>query len=169
MEKYIMTYQTFKILNNKEKAEIVEQLNQQFGIKEISGVILQRGAERLFLFQGNFTINQIQNLEKTIPIERVGVYFAKIVPGENSIRLSIEGAHLFKEQIKKNIFELTDKQAENYLKGEEIYLKTPEKERGFKVIKYKSDFWGCGKASAEKISNFIPKQRRVKLGRKSKE
>lgn len=157
-----MTYQSFKILNEKEKSEIIRQLNLQFGIKEISGLIFQRGAERLFLYQGSFTKEQISELEKTIPVEKIGVYFAKIVQGENAIRLSIEGTYLLKEQITKNIFELTDEQAKHYLKGEELYLKIPESKRGFVVIKYQDNFWGCGKASAEKISNFIPKQRRVK-------
>lgn len=155
-------YQKLKILNEKEKSEIVKQLNSQFGIKEISGEIIQRGAERLFLFQGDISEELIRKLEDTLPIERLGVYFAKIVEGEDQIRLSIDGTHIFKDQITKNIFELTDEQAENYLKGEELLIQTPEKERGFVVIKYKDDFWGCGKASAEKISNFIPKARRVK-------
>ncbi len=160
-----MTYPQLQILNSKETAKILEMLKEQFGITEISGKIIQRGAERLFLYQGSFTKEKIKEIEQTIPIERIGVYFAKIVPGEEGIRLSIDGTHIFKNQITKNIFELTDKQAEVYLKGEELQLKTPEQEKGFKVIKYKNDFWGCGKASSEKISNFIPKQRRVKLGR----
>jgi len=158
-------YPQLQILNSKESAKILETLREQFGITEILGKIIQRGAERLFLYQGNLNSEQIRKLEQTIPIERIGVYFAKIVPGEEGIRLSIDGTHIFKEQITKNIFELTDKQAESYLKGEELQIKTPEQEKGFKVIKYKNDFWGCGKASLEKISNFIPKQRRVKLGR----
>ncbi len=36
------------------------------------------------------------------------------------------------------------------------------KPKGFVVIKFKNDFLGCGKASAEKITNFIPKNRRLK-------
>jgi len=155
-------YPKFKILNEKEKKKIVEQLNQQFGIKKIPGIILQRGAERLFFYDGDLDKREIQDLENTIIIERIGIYFAKLIPGEDQIRLSIEGSHILKDQITKNIFTLNDKQAEKYLKGEEVEIKIPEKERGFVVIKYKEDLWGCGKASAEKISNFIPKARRVK-------
>jgi NOL1/NOP2/fmu family ribosome biogenesis protein len=35
--------------------------------------------------------------------------------------------------------------------------------KGIVAIRYKEDFLGCGKASESKISNFIPKSRRLKL------
>jgi NOL1/NOP2/fmu family ribosome biogenesis protein len=158
--KYLKEYQRFKIMNKKEKQKIVELLNQQFGIQEIKGFIIQKGQERLFLYQGSLTPKEIQDLEQTLPVERIGTYFAKLIPAQKEIRLSIEGTHLLKDQVTKNIFELSEKQAEKYLKGEELYLKPEQK--GFQVMKYKNDFWGCGKASTEKVSNFIPKSRRIK-------
>ena len=147
-----------KILNKNQKTEIKNKLNKQFGINEIQGIIVKRGAERLFLFQGSFDKKQVKKLESTVPIERVGVYFGKIQGDE--MRLSIEGVHLLKNQIKKNIFELDKKQTEQWMKGQELNIKTGKKR--FLIMKYKDDFLGCGKASAEKISNFIPKNRRLK-------
>jgi len=49
------------------------------------------------------------------------------------------------------------------MKGQDLQIKTGK--RGFFVMKYKDDFLGCGKASQEKIGNFIPKSRRLKKGR----
>ena len=46
------------------------------------------------------------------------------------------------------------------MKGSELNLKSGMK--GFVIIKYKNEFLGTGKASEEKISNFIPKNRRLK-------
>jgi len=46
------------------------------------------------------------------------------------------------------------------MKGQDLQIKTGK--RGFFVMKYKDDFLGCGKASQEKIGNFIPKSRRLK-------
>ena len=149
-----------KILNNNEKKEIVKKLNEQFGINEISGIITRMGKERLFLFSGSFNNNEISKLEKIVNIERVGVYFAKLVPDENKIRLNIEGTQLLKDQIKKNIFELKSEQVEQWMRGQELNIKTGKKD--FLVMKFGGDFLGCGKASAEKISNFIPKSRRLK-------
>ena len=65
-----------KILNKNEKREIENKLNKQFGIEKIPGIILKKGAERLFLFQGNFDKKQIAKLEQSVPIEKAGVYFA---------------------------------------------------------------------------------------------
>ncbi len=147
-----------KILNENEKKEIERELEEQFGIKNIPGLILRRGEERLFLFSGNFDKKEIKNLEKIVPVERIGVYFAKLVDGK--VKLSIEGTHALKNQIKKNIFELEENQVENWMKGRELLVKTGK--RGFLVMKYKNDFLGTGKASEEKIGNFIPKSRRLK-------
>jgi NOL1/NOP2/fmu family ribosome biogenesis protein len=75
--------------------------------------------------------------------------------------LSIEGSQLLKNQITKNIFELDEKQAEQWMLGNEINIKTDK--RGFFIMKFKEDFLGTGKISAEKISNFVPKSRRLKI------
>lgn len=147
-----------KILNKKEKAEIEEKLKEDFGIQEIPGVLAMRGRERIFFFSGDFQARDIKQLEKCTFIERIGVYFAKIIGKD--IRLSIEGVQILKDQIKKNIFELNRKQAEEWMKGHELSIKTGK--TGFLIMKYQEDFLGTGKASEEKIGNFIPKNRRLK-------
>lgn len=147
-----------KILSKNEKREIENRLKKRFGINEIPGIIARRGEERLFLFTGNFNEKQIRQLERTVIIERIGVYFARIIGGE--IRLTIEGSHALKNQIKENIFTLNSKQTEEWMKGQELPIKTGKK--GFLIMKYKDDFLGAGKASEEKIGNFIPKSRRLK-------
>ncbi len=199
-----------KILNESEKKEIVERLNKQFGITEIPGKILMRGKERLFLYSGNLSEEQIRKLEDVAFLERVGSYFAKIEEGEEQIRLSIEGAQILQNQITKNIFDIPEELVEIWMKGNEILMEDIEKLKhknvinnaeimkdeinlvsmggrwgiggrmnkadeitglsrsemkkssGFVVIKHKKDFLGTGKASENKISNFIPKNRRLR-------
>ena len=151
-------YQPIKILNTREKKEIENKLKEQFGIKSIPGILLKRGAERVFLYQGEITEREIQMLEKTSQVERVGIYFCKFQNEE--IRLSIEGTQILQDQITKNIFELNEEQLEIWMKGNELNVETEI--RGFVIMKYKTDFLGCGKSSENKISNFIPKNRRLK-------
>ena len=153
---------TLSILTQKQKQEIEKKLNEQFGISEVPGIILQLGGERLFLFQGNLTEKEILELAKNVPVERAGVYFAKYFNDE--IRLSLEGVFLLKDQIKKNIFELNEKQAEQWMQGSELNIQTGK--HGFLIMKHNDYFLGCGKASAEKIGNFIPKNRRLKYKEK---
>ncbi|MEX0920681.1 MAG: hypothetical protein WDZ62_00240 [Candidatus Pacearchaeota archaeon] len=150
-----------KILNTREKTEIEEKLREQFGIEEIPGTLIKRGKERIFLYNGFLEKRDIKRLEKLVIIERAGIYFAKIVFGEDGeIRLSLEGTQILKDKIKRNVYNLNKKQAEEWMKGGELRIKTGR--RGFLVMKYGEDFLGCGKASAEKIGNFIPKNRRLK-------
>jgi len=150
---------TLKILSINEKKKIEKSLKEQFGIDKIPGLLVKRGEERIFLFQGSLSPKEITELEKTILLERVGIYFAKIIRDEP--KLSIEGTQILKDQIKKNIFELNKEQAEQWMTGQELNIKTGK--RSFLIMKYKDDLLGCGKASEEKITNFIPKSRRLKI------
>lgn len=150
--------QYLKTLNKQEEKEILNALKKQFGITKINGILVKRGAERIFLFQGSLSNKQIQELEYTIPIERVGIYFAKMQGAY--IRLSVDGIHLLKNQITKGIFKLDKTQMQEWMSGNELNIKN--KEQGFLIMKYNTDFLGTGKASENKITNFIPKSRRLK-------
>jgi len=136
--------------------KILKQLQEQFGIKKIPDNILRTGKERIVLFTGDLKL--LEKLEKISRVEGIGNYVAKEERGE--IRLSIEGTHIFKNQITKNIFELNEQQLKDWMHGSELNIKTNK--NGFVVIKYKDDFLGTGKASENKITNFIPKIRRLK-------
>ncbi len=193
---------TLHILSEKETQEILKMLNEQFGIENIPGTLVMTGKEKIFLFQGSLNEKEIKELEGAVPVERVGIYFAKIQG--NEIRLSMDVAHILKSQIKKNIFELeNEKQLESWMHGNEILFDETEKEKvsdkgksklmnndinntsisersepkfgvggrgvgggkkphGFIIMKYKNDFLGTGKASENKITNFVPKTRRLR-------
>jgi NOL1/NOP2/fmu family ribosome biogenesis protein len=149
---------TINILSSRETEEILASLQEQFGVKKIPGILLRIGQERIFMYQGSLSENEIKRLESSVPIERIGVYFAK--EEQAGIRLSIEGSQILKAQIIKNIFELNESQVDQWMHGSELEVSTGKK--GFLVMRYKSDFLGTGKASELKISNFIPKNRRLK-------
>jgi len=149
---------TIHILSDYETKKIEKQLQEQFGIKKLNGKLIKIGQDRIFLFQGLFTNNQLNNLASWVPVERIGVYFAK--EQNNEIRLSIEGTHLLKEQIKENIFELNEEQLDSWMHGNELNVESGK--NTFLVMKYKEDLVGTGKASKEKITNFVPKSRRLR-------
>jgi NOL1/NOP2/fmu family ribosome biogenesis protein len=147
-----------KLLTGKERTKFINKLNEQFGIDNIKGNLIKRGKERVFLFEGNLGKKQIDELSKATFVERVGVYLAK--EEEMGIRLSIEGSQILKNKITKNIIELTKKEMQTWMMGHEVLRKNNF--TGFAIIKYKDDMLGTGKASEEKITNFIPKSRRLK-------
>lgn len=149
------------VMNEKEKKELLKKLGEQFGIKEIPGIILSRGKERMFLFSGNISEEKLKKIEKEIVIERAGIYFARIDEHTGKIRLSIEGSQMLKDQIKKNIYEISTKDDfEKWMQGQDLQISTGKRE--FLIMKYKDNLVGTGKASEQKISNYIPKNRRLK-------
>ncbi|HLD38672.1 MAG TPA: hypothetical protein VJA20_04490 [Candidatus Nanoarchaeia archaeon] len=148
------------ILSNQETKEILSKLNEQFGIQKILGRLIKIGKERIFLFNGDFSDEQIKNLEKIVFIEKIGIYVGAIFLPTDEIRLSIEGTQIFKDQITKNLFEINEEKFGNWMQGEELNIQTGLK--GIIVIKYRNNFLGCGKASENKIGNFIPKSRRLR-------
>lgn len=180
---------TIHILPKKETQEILDKLKKQFGIQQLNGKILRIGTERLFFYQGSLTNKEIKQLEQTVPVERVGVYFAKIQ--NDQVRLSIEGTHLLKDQITKNICSLNNEAVDIWMHGSELLLDDDLKKdrefnkeknsmlnskslwaggwgsqklkKGFVIMKHDEDFLGTGKLSEEKITNFIPKSRRLKF------
>lgn len=151
---------TIEVLKEKETQEMLKKLSEQFGIQKIPGILLKKGRERIFLFRGEVSEKQIEELNKLVQIERAGIYIGQIFAPSEEIRLSLEGTQIFKDQITKNYFELNETQAQHWMQGEELQIKTNMK--GIIAVKYKDEYLGCGKASEEKIGNFIPKARRLK-------
>ncbi|MCL5018330.1 MAG: hypothetical protein M1416_01010 [Candidatus Pacearchaeota archaeon] len=149
-----------KFFNKQEKEKFIKKLNEQFGIKDIPFSIAKLGSERIIIFSGDVSEKEILGLDRVARIEGIGLYFAKIDEKTQDIRLSIEGVQLVAKQITKNIFELDEKTAEQWMMGQDLNMTTGKK--GFYIMKFKDDFLGTGKISAEKISNFIPKSRRLK-------
>ena len=148
-----------KFFNEHERERIIRVLNQQFGIKDVPFTLARLGKERIIAFSGDISNREILNIDEVAHIEGIGLYFAK--EEMDGIRLSIEGSQLMKEQITKNIFNLDSKQAEQWMLGQEINIDNTDK-RGFFVMKFNNDFLGTGKISNNRITNFVPKPRRLK-------
>jgi len=145
-------------LSAREKQEIIEKLKNQFGIENVDGEFVLSGTDRIFLYQGNLKQDEITRIQKRTVIERIGIYFAKKINDE--IKLSLDGVQISKDKICKNIFEINKTQANDWMMGKEILIETGL--RGFIILKYENNFLGCGKASEGKITNFVPKSRRLK-------
>ncbi len=150
-----------KLLNTKEKKQVSNFLKERFGIKEINGLLIKFGEERIYLYNGNLEVNDLLKIQEISPIERIGFYFAKQIGEE--FKLSLEGVEYLKNQIVMNIIEISNEEAELWMQGQDIPISTENK--GFIIIKNKEtgDLLGSGKASEHKIGNFIPKSRRIRI------
>lgn len=153
---------SIEIIPKRESDEIKRKLNEQFGINKIPGILVRKGKERIFLFQGETEEKELEKIDEVVEIERAGIYIGKIFEPTGEIRLSIEGTQILKDEIKKNIYELDSQEDyEKWMNGQELNIQTNL--RGIIIIKYNNEFLGSGKASQDKIGNFIPKSRRLKI------
>ncbi|MEN9625958.1 MAG: hypothetical protein RL557_286 [archaeon] len=148
-----------QVLTSSEKKKITETLSEQFGIDQLPYQLLQFGKERLRLFTGNLSFQQLISLDNSIRIENAGLYSLRKEEHKEGIRLTIDGTHLLKDTIKKNIVDFSDEQAQHWTRGEDVELSA---EKGFVIVKYGSYFLGCGKSTGEKIVNSVPKERRTR-------
>jgi len=154
-----------KILYSNEKKEIINQLGY-YGISDLPYLLVEFGKGKIRGYSGNLSIKEMQELQNSARVEVIGLYMFNTY--EEGIRLSLDAIHLLKNQIKKNILEINEKQAEEWMRGQDIILADEDKEKwkseekGFKIMKNKDDFIGCGKLLADRIVNYLPKERRAK-------
>jgi len=148
-----------------EKREIMKKL-AYYGINELPFLLISSGKEKIRGYSGSLSLEEIRKLQKNSRVEVVGIYLFHEYPEE--IRFSLDALHLLKNQITKNIIELTNEQKDKWFRGEDILLTKEEQEKfggerkGFKVIKHKDDFIGMGKLTDDRIVNYLPKERRRK-------
>ena len=148
------------ILNSSKVKIIIKRLKNQFGIEKIKFlnqyIILKNNKKKLFL-----STKSEKNYKINIPkMEKVGLYFGRINKDE-TIRLSLEGSQIIDEFATKNIMQLDHNQAENWLKGFDFDI--PKVDDGYYILKYKEDVLGCGLIKINKLYNFLPKNRRLKV------
>ncbi len=146
-----------QILRASEKKKILQQLNEQFGITKLPYLLLRFGKEKIRMFSGSLSSEELNILDKNLRIESAGLYLAKQHP--EGLRLGLDAVSIFKNQINKNILELDNSQTEQWFKGYDLLIET---DRNFKILKNQEDLIGCGKSTGEKITNFVPKERRIK-------
>ena len=142
-------------LSQKEIKGILQQLEQQFGFHEKLPYVFAKSEKNKI-----YIINEdIKNLDRNhIRINSIGMYFGELL--DDGIRLSIEGAQMIGPRARLSIALLDDREMQEWLRGEDIPNRFDL--RGYILIKNKDDFLGCGKATENKILNYVPKTRRIR-------
>ena len=98
-----------KIIRSTPKKKIIQQLNEQYGISDLPYLLLQFGKEKIRLYSGSLSAEELNILDANLRIENMGLYFAK--EQRDGIRLTLDGVQLIKNQITKNILKVDDEQA----------------------------------------------------------
>jgi NOL1/NOP2/fmu family ribosome biogenesis protein len=143
-------------ITSAHKKKLIKQLENQFGITKLPYLLTESGKEKIRAFSGHLSKEEISELNHTLNIELFGLY---ILRQEHNIRLSLDGTHLLNNQLTKNKIQLTDQQALQYLKGQNLEIKKPS---GTYVIEHSGLLLGCAKSNSEVLLNHLPKDRRLK-------
>lgn len=146
-----------KPLQSSQKKKILAKLDSQFGIKKLPYLILQFGREKLRLYSGSLSREELINFDRVLRIENIGLY--SINQQQDELRLTLDGVQLLKDEISKGILEISDQDSDLWFKGNDLDIKT---DKGFVVLKNNGEFIGCGKSSGDRVANFVPKERRVR-------
>ena len=148
--------QNLKVLERKDKKKFLELLKKQFAFdKKLDYIFLINNKNKIFIVNKELVNIDLNKLR----INSIGLYIAEFRNDE--VRLSIEGSQFIGPNTKKNVLELDDKEARDWLKGNDLEKETNLK--GFVIIKNNNDFLGCGKVKENGILNFVPKTRRLNV------
>jgi NOL1/NOP2/fmu family ribosome biogenesis protein len=145
------------ILNSGEKKKIIEDLNAKFGITELPWLLVMAGKGKVRAFSGSMTRDEIAKLSYDIRIELPGLYILR--EESDGYRISHDGLFVFKNLATKNIVDISDKQADEWLRGENIEIDSEDK---WVLLRNKGELIGCGKVKDKKVINYVPRERRVK-------
>jgi NOL1/NOP2/fmu family ribosome biogenesis protein len=159
------------IMDRAKKKKLIAGLSDM-GMKKIPQLLVKSGKERIRAYSGDLSTEQIMEIWRLLPIEGVGLYVGKDMINRNGvheIRMSLDGMHLWKEQLTERVFQLTEEQEEEWFKGKEVELTEEQIGKisdGFVNVKsFKDDdFVGMGKIGSEGkiLYGFLPKERRRK-------
>lgn len=152
-----------KVIFKTEKRKLLDKL-AYYGIENLKYLLIHSGNEKIRAYSGILSTEELNDLNKIIGIDTIGCYF--FTDHGNEIRLSPEAIMLLKQDINNNVISLNEEQAQEWLVGQDINLdnlQLPNQTNGFKVIKIKEDLISMGKLSSNKLMNYLPKERRIKL------
>lgn len=156
---------SFIFRNDKER--LIKKLGY-YGIKKLPYLLTKSGKEKIRGYTGSLSIDEITKLNEEVTIELLGIYLFHDY--HDNLRLSFDAISALREQLTENILEITDAQAEEFLKGRDIALTKEDQAKfqaqketfGFKIISNNGEFIGTGKLIEDRIVNYMPKERRLR-------
>jgi len=162
-----------QIMDRAKKKKFIAEI-ADLGMKKIPEMLVKSGKERVRAFSGDLNKDDIYDIWRMLPIEGIGLYVGKDMMNRNGVRevrLSLDGMHVWKDQLTEKNFVLTEEQEEEWFKGNNIELTEEQVKKfggvkGFVAVKSSDskDFVGNGKLGdgGSTLFGFLPKERRRK-------
>ncbi|MCH8004466.1 MAG: hypothetical protein IH934_07610 [Nanoarchaeota archaeon] len=143
-----------KILNTKEIKKILKLIENQWNAKlTLKYAFLKNNKNRIFIVNKDIEKIDMSKLR----INSIGMYFCEI--NNQDTRLSIEGSQIIGPTATKNIVDISEEQAKQWLHGEDLEIEGNYD--GFVIVKYNNNFLGSGKYKDGRVLNYVSKSRRI--------
>lgn len=149
-----------KILNNREARKVLKEIEEHWACKlgeilETHSLIISK-KKKIYLIHRDF-----HSLPLDMHINSIGSYVANV--RDAKLRLTIEGSELVGPKASKNVVEINDEEAQDWIRGKNLIGERDVS--GFVIVKYVHkhgiDFMGCGHYKNDIVTNFVPKTRRI--------
>ena len=152
-------FDSFKRLKSKEREEIINYLNDVYGIRKdyFKGktfIYSDKKKEKLWLCSSEIVDFVFGNFR----VDSIGMLFLRMgaIP-----KLTTNAVQLLKDEITKNVVELSNEEVKLLVRGLDVE-KDLNVEHSTIVIKRDDDYIGLGLYKDGKIKSLIPKSRRIK-------
>lgn len=147
-----------KFIKSREKKKILKELEEIYGVEELNYLLIETGKQKLRGFSGSLSKEEILELSEMARIEIIGMYL--ISRKDKDLRLSFDAVSLFRKQISKKVFEIDKENFEKWIRGFDLEVSC---EKGIVVLRFGGNLVGVGKSNGEKIFNYVPKERKLKI------
>lgn len=144
-----------EFLQKKEVKKLFEKVEEQWGTIVVGEYLFFKNNKRK-IYVVNREFAQIER--DKLRINSIGMYFCEATE-KGDVRLSIEGSQMLGPTATKNVLEVNEKQAKEWLYGEDVAYEGESS--GFVILRYENYFIGCGKHKEGYISNHVSKNRRI--------
>jgi len=160
-EKYLkeVKYANYIYINKKDMKVFLEKINKRFDIAYdfYKDYVFVRSSDKIWIVSQDVLKHDFRKLR----IEGIGFVFGRII--KDDIKLTTNAVQLFGKYAKKNVFDLSEEEAELFIRGLDLnkYLDTTD---GYVILRNNGDYLGLGKyiSSQHLIKNLVPKARRIK-------
>ncbi len=162
------------LLDKTKKKKILNLVEEEYGISELPHLFIKSGKDKIRIFSGSLSKEELNTLAKTIHVDSIGIKLLTLEKfnSKESLRLSFDILNMpeISSQITKNFIEINQEQLKTWLKGDNIILTKKEIEElkelnsEFIIIKHKDDFFGIAKNQINQgfLKNYVPKERRLR-------
>lgn len=145
------------VLNSKDRKLILKDLHEFFGVEELPEAIFFcfNKKEKVYLA----TREVFEHSQEDTRVNTFGMYFGTIM--KDGFRPSLEGLHLLKKDISKNIIEIDKESFKEWIMGNDLEVKNVEDKNTYLIVSYNNDFVGVGKLKGHSLLNYVPKSRKL--------